>query len=290
MGLFDQMSVDGKSGLQTFTKEAKAFATLDLNTIFKDATAAAISFVANAVKFFKDVFGHSNCNDQDRILVERLYDQIPGMIVVLVKQGYMDHTLLDGYHDNPLNADYGGRPHGSEPCNSLINPARSLFTVLFGVRIWNSYYLDALDNSIDAYYRVDNGVMTSDIPRAAVERAVFLKQHFYPISTYNTKLWDLQHFQDMPLVAPIPDPNVVGQLYNGDIFGITVKNGVLVGTILPDMKPGTDSTSIETTAKNFIDTAITFVKENPVESAVLGGLIIYITYELVKNLNNGKKH
>lgn len=107
-----------------------------------------------------------------------------------------------------------------------VMTAVAFFTIVFGVRITDSSDLDALDSGPEAYYlRPDKG----DVPRVAVDRACFLKQNYYPISTYNKAVWDLDYFSQYPLLAPIPDPWNVGRLYNGPLpGGGTATNGIIL--------------------------------------------------------------
>lgn len=106
--------------------------------------------------------------------------------------------------------------------DDVVPLARQVFSILFGVRILTGEDLDALDEGPSAYYgRGDK----SDIPAAAVNRAVMLKQNFFPISTYNNTCWDLSVFERYPLVAPIPAMNLgdddaqnVGRKYTGPGF------------------------------------------------------------------------
>lgn len=306
MGLFDNISQNRNTGHMTFTQQAAAFAKLDLNKIFTEGAKATIELLGNAVAFFSDVFGSSSCNDQDRVLYERMKDQIPGMIIVLVNLGWEDGTLLDAFNDDPNRADYGGRPHGAFPCNQGIGPARQLFTVLFGVRIVNSKYLDALDYGVDAYYNVDGGVWTSDIPRNAVERAVHLKKNFFAISTYNRVLWDMNKFQEFPLVAPIPDPSPttgLGRLFSGNIFGVDVLNGYVQGDPIPDLPTSTTDPIIVTDPHSdiiypdqpqqqspttsgpsgFLEKLVSFVKANPGVSLLVAAAVVYGIYEYNEN-------
>ncbi len=239
MGLFDKISTDGTGTTATFTQQAKAFATMDLNSIIKMAGQGITDLITNAVRFFSDVFGSSDCNDQDRVLVERFQEQIPGMYTLLVDLGYYDQSIADyigadQHNIIPAIAEMG-RPHGAHPCNELLYPARLMFTILFGVRMTNSNFLDALDRGVDDYYAAA-GWMGQDIPRNAVERAVMLKQQFFPSSTYNTRQWDMNKFQEWPLVAPIPDPVTPGQLYTGEFLGVKVVNGMAIGDPIPDVQ------------------------------------------------------
>jgi hypothetical protein len=244
MGLFDKISTDGTGTTQTFTAEAAAFAKMDLNSIFKMSVQGVTDLVTNAIKFFHDIFGKSDCNDQDAVLVERMWDQIPGMALLLSDLGYLDSSNGDYIREAPGNI-YNwmattGRPHGPDPCNALLPVARTILTILFGVRIVNSDILDALDVGPDAYYQA-GGNWVTDIPRNAVDRAVKLKQQFFPQSTYNVRQWDMNKFQDFPLVAPIPDPLKVGLLYTGQFLNVQVVNGLAIGNPIPDVQTYTNT-------------------------------------------------
>lgn len=121
--------------------------------------------------------------------------------------------------------------------DAVVN-AINLFTILFGVRITTVEDLDALQMGSSAYYlRPDK----QDIPADAVARAVYLKQTFFPDSLYNKVKWDANYFSQYPLVAPIPDPYQVGQLYSGVLpGGAMATNGViLVDEQLSTIDPAT---------------------------------------------------
>lgn len=242
MGLFDKISTDGTGSYVTFTQQAKAFASMDLNAIAKMASQGVIDLINNAVAFFSDVFGRSDCNDQDRVLVERFCDQIPGMYSLTSDLGYWDSSIGNRYREvqnNPGDLRYFleqmGRPKGASPCNELIGPARTMFTILFGIRMTNSNFLDALNYGVDNYYQAA-GWHGEDIPRNAVERAVYLVQNFFPGSSYNAYQWDMNKFQEYPLVAPIPDPFEPGKLFTGEFLGVSVVNGMAIGDPVPDVQ------------------------------------------------------
>lgn len=286
MGLFDKVSTDGTGTTGVFTQQVAAFAKLDLNTIFKMGAAGIASLITYAVEFFSDVFGKSHCNDQDRTLVERMSDQIPGMYALLSKQGFYDISLYNALQEDP-NRIYKmmefGMTKGAEPCNSLIYPARLLFTILFGVRIINQHFLDGLQRGVTGYYDAA-GVWGTDIPTKAVERAVMLKQNFFPDTTYNRQQWDLNKFQDFPLVAPVPDPMNVGKFYTGEFLGIKIVNGYAVGDIIPDIEellnpPNTSTGDPQFIDENPIEKLISYVKANPVPTLGLAGLLVLAYYE-----------
>lgn len=281
MGLFDKISTDQTGSIVTFTQQAKAFATMDLNSIVKMAGQGIVSLITNAVAFFSDVFGHSDCNDQDRVLVERFCDQIPGMWALTTDLGYWDSSVGDQYLkvlDDPGRLRYFleqmGRPKGAHPCNELIGPARIMFTILLGIRITNSNFLDALNNGVDSYYAAA-GWHGEDIPRNAVERAVFLVQNFFPSSSYNQYQWDLNKFQEYPLVAPIPDPLEPGRLYTGEFLGVTVVNGMAIGDPVPDVDQYVNEFS--TLREKLLATRFRYGGYNPISISDLPDLTDYDT-------------
>lgn len=118
----------------------------------------------------------------------------------------------------------GNATSNSQVPDDAVSMAQALFTMLFGVRITTQDDLDALQLGIDAYYaRPDK----SDIPQQAVNRAVFLKQNFYPDASYYTGPWDLSAFEKYPLVSPIPGVDF-GTLYNGEVPGGAIAvNGII---------------------------------------------------------------
>lgn len=160
----------------------------------------------------------------EQTLGERFIDQIPGIDQALFDAGLLSHRGKEGLA-NYVDSHYGNY-------GKIVPMAQKVMTILFGVRITNDDDLDALDGGVNEYYsRPDK----SDIPQAAVERAVFLKQTYYPISTYNKVQWDMSKFAAVPYAAPIPgiDP---GTLYNGEIpGGGEIKAGLVVmpGALVP---------------------------------------------------------
>lgn len=182
--------------------------------------------VANYVSLVKDARAWTI---SEQILGERLIDQVPGMAPALFDAGLLSYrnTTDSG---NKVDRHFGS---GMGTYGTIIPIAENVMTVLFGVRITNDEDLDALDGSPQEYYsRPDK----SDIPPAAVDRAIYLKKNFYPLSTYNTVQWDLSHFADTPYVAPIPGIKF-GTLYNGEIpGGGEIKDGVVIvpGALVPN--------------------------------------------------------
>jgi hypothetical protein len=146
--------------------------------------------MANPVQFWKNVIQlikGRTFTKQQYTLGERLIDQIQG----------------------------GSVTNTGQVSDDVVKLAQVLFTVLFGVRITTQDDLDALQKGIDAYRaRPDK----TDIPLQAINRAVFLKQNFYPDWTYNQQVWDLKYFEKYPLVAPIPGVEFK-TLYNGELPG-----------------------------------------------------------------------
>lgn len=123
-----------------------------------------------------------------------------------------DYVLGERLSDQILcNKDIGRKDVSDE----MVTVAHKLFNILFGVRIANTDDLDALDAGVTAYKArpVSQGISDD-----AINRAVFLKQNYYPISTYNKSCWDLSYFEKYPLVGPIPDYEI-GKLYTGDLPG-----------------------------------------------------------------------
>lgn len=99
--------------------------------------------------------------------------------------------------------------------DQMVDLAHVIFNQLFGVRIATSDDLDALDNGVAAYKAREASQGISD---NAIERAVYLKQHYYSSRTYNTQCWDLRYFEVFPLVGRIPDYEP-GKWYTGEVLG-----------------------------------------------------------------------
>lgn len=295
MGLFDNIGADSRnpymypkdpSEVHTsgyVIKEVVTFATLDLNGIFKMLVPAMVLWFKRAAYMIDDMFGHKDCNDEDEVLVERFTEQIPGMFRFLIEEGFYDDSILEALDKHPEGYFNFGRVHGKHPCNELIHPARLLFTILFGVRITNSDFLDALDLGVDQYYAAA-GERGSDIPRIAVQRAVALKQKYFPSSTYNTRLWDLNIFQRFPLVAFVPDPEQVGKLYTGEFMDVNIVNGVALGTAVPNIQEATkqlDPNYVAPLAQpadtgSILDKIISFVKTDPLKAAAVGAALWFV--------------
>lgn len=196
-------------------------------------------FISVAVKVINAISDARAWTRSQQTLGERMIDQIPGM-----DQALFDAGLL-GHRGRPGLANYVDSHYGEWTGNygTIIPLAQRLMTILFGVRITNDEDLDALDTGADLYYQRPD---KADIPRAAVDRAVFLKQNFFPISTYNTISWDMSKFEMVPYAAPIPGIEY-GTLYNGEIpGGGEIKNGIV--TMPGALVPGTGTPQTETNA------------------------------------------
>jgi hypothetical protein len=145
---------------------------------------------ANPVQFWKmvyeSIFGKKYTTG-DYILAERLNDQI---------------------YCNP-NIDRG------QASNQMVDVAHRIFNQLFGVRIATEEDLSALDSGFAAYRARP---VSQGITDAAINRAVYLKQHYYQSSTYNNQCWDLRYFEVFPLVGRIPDYEI-GKWYTGEVLG-----------------------------------------------------------------------
>ncbi len=197
------------------------------------------------------------------------------------------YVLGERYNDQILCNGNIGR---SQVTDELYLAARTTMTILFGVRLNDSGNLDSLDYGVDNYYSQSG---FTDVPRIAVERAVYLKQTYFPISTYNNTCWDVTLFEKYPLVAPIPEMNAsatnsqdnYGKLYNGPLpGGATCVNGIIpidAKTIISQY-PATTTT---TTASNIANKVVTYVKQNPIESLLIGIVLAVVGYEIYENLD-----
>jgi len=130
------------------------------------------------------------------------------------------YVLGERFHDQIL----GGDVSRSQVPDDMVAQAQTFFTIVFGVRITTGQDLDALDYGPQTYY---NRGEKDDVPYEAVERAVYLKQHYYPISTYNQVKWETKWFEVYPLVAAIPGTDQ-GALYTGPLpGGASAINGLI---------------------------------------------------------------
>lgn len=203
-----------------------------------------IQGLTTAIAKYKDA--HIYTTHQE-ILGERVIDQIPGVGIALANEGVIPASSgqhAAQYEAGIADANIVDRHYGNF---AIVVPlAQHLFTILFGVRITTDEDLDALDYGAGAYYaRPDK----QDIPKAAVDRAVFLKQNFFPISSYNQYQWEMRKFNDFPYAAPVPGLEP-GTLYNGPIpgggelrNGLFVSGGALVQPTTSNTGTGTESTN-----------------------------------------------
>jgi hypothetical protein len=146
--------------------------------------------MANAFQFWKKVY---------QLIVGRKYTK-------------GDYTLGERLNDQV----YGNAGIGqTQVSDQMVDLAHTIFNQLFGVRIATDEDLNALDGGVDAYKA---RAVSRGISLDAIERAVYLKQHFYPISTYNVMCWDLKYFEIYPLVARIPDYSL-DKWYTGPVLG-----------------------------------------------------------------------
>lgn len=200
-----------------------------------------------------------------------------------------DYVLGERFIDNVLcQGDVGRR----QVPDDIVPKAWLMFTILFGVRIRVSDDLDALEKGVDAY--LTRAPHTKDMPRDAVERAVFLKQTYYNASTYNRQCWDLKWFEKYPLVAPIPDPYTPGkELYTGELpGGAYAVNGVIpveAQTILKQVPEAEKEDQFipvpidedKGGAADLVQQGISWAKDNPLAALLIGGVAAYLIYEIV---------
>jgi len=231
--------------------------------------------MANPVQFWTKVyelFFGKKWTSGDYVLGERLSDQVY------------------------CNPDIGR----GQVSNQMVDLAHVIFNQLFGVRIGTTDDLDALDNGVAAYKARASSAGISD---DAIERAVFLKQRYYPINTYNRVCWDLRYFEVFPLVGRIPD-HQIGKWYTGTVIGgayavdgvIPVSaTDILDQYIGADFDPTTGTVTTEdgtvitpgspsgTDAGSMLDKIISFVKTEPLKAAVIAAGALYAYFELEEN-------
>lgn len=180
--------------------------------------------------------------------------------------------------------------------DDMVTQAYIIFNQLFGVRIDTSEDLDALDHGLIAYRArpVSQGISDD-----AIERAVYLKQHYYPIATYNKSCWDLRYFEAFPLVDRVPD-HEFGKWYTGPLLGgANCVDGLIpvsASSILKqfagsDFDPATgnittpDGTvippggSVSALDDNPLDKIISFVKTNPLPALGIAAALGFAFFE-----------
>jgi hypothetical protein len=182
--------------------------------------------------------------------------------------------------------------------DDMVKIAHSIFNQLFGVRIATAEDLDALDHGVTAYR---SRTASQGISDDAIERAVYLKQHYYPIATYNRACWDLRYFEIYPLVDRIPD-YALGKWYTGPVLGgANAVEGLIpisASSILKqypgsDFDPATGTTTtpdgqVITPGSNpggsWLDKIISYAKDQPGIAALAIASLGYVIYEVDENV------
>jgi len=204
-----------------------------------------------------------------------------------------DYTLGERLNDQIYcNPDVGQ----TQVSDQMVDLAHTIFNQLFGVRIATSEDLDALDGGWNVYTQRP---VSQGISDEAIDRAVWLKTNFYPISTYNRQCWDLSHFEQTPLVDRIPD-HEIGKWYSGPLLGGgTAVNGLIPvsaqailsqyvgGDFNPETGTVTDASgnvitpgSGLMTDQNFFTRIIDMLKANPLKAGLVIAAAVYAYYEL----------
>jgi hypothetical protein len=192
-----------------------------------------------------------------------------------------EYIAAERYNDQIL---CNGNVSRAQISDEMVPVAWQVLTTLFGVLIRTSEDLDALDHGVDAYYARP---FKKWQPLEAVQRAVFLKQNFYPISTYNTSCWDLKYFEKYPLVAPIPDASIDNgspAYYSGDLpGGAKAVNGVIPADAQAILKQYIGATIDEQTGE--ITTPgqkqLNDIMRNPI-TVILGVVVFVMLVILIK--------
>lgn len=200
-----------------------------------------------------------------------------------------DYILGERFNDQVLcNGDISRR----QVPDDLVPQAQTFFTIVFGVRIHTEEDLKALDYGVSAYR---SRWVSQGIGDEAIERAVYLKQNFFPERYNNVQCWDISYFEQYPLVAPIPGHDL-NTLYNGPVLGgATAVNGMIpidAQTILsqfpPDQmdqegehefEPVPTDPSTGAGGSNVLEKLQSFVKANPGVSLMVVALVGYAAYE-----------
>lgn len=208
-----------------------------------------------------------------------------------------DYTLAERLNDQVYaNPDIGQ----TQATDEMVDIAHRVMNQLFGVRLATDEDLNALDSGVTAY---KSRAASQGISQDAIERAVFLKQHFFPIATYNRQPWDLRYFELYPLVDRIPDyelnkwytgpvigganavdgliplsaQNVIRQIPGGDFDPNTGNITTPTGEVIT---PGSGSGSGSgVTSNNPLDTLVNLAKENP----LIVALAAVVGYEIYEN-------
>lgn len=127
--------------------------------------------------------------------------------------------------------------------DATVQTAITVFSTGFGVPIESYEDILNLQKGADAYIARYTrwGARPETISRPAVERAVRLRRSFFPEQLEGNyrkpggppQKWDMNKFNDIPLVAPIPDfnrptPEMWLHTYTGPIPGGEVRDGIVV--------------------------------------------------------------
>lgn len=207
-----------------------------------------------------------------------------------------DYTLAERLNDQVYGNPNIGQTQASD---EMVDIAHRVMNQLFGVRIATDEDLNALDSGVAAY---KSRAASTGISQDAIERAVFLKQHFFPIATYNRQPWDLRYFELYPLVDRIPD-YPLNQWYNGPVIGgATAVDGLIplsAQTVIKQfpgsdfdpntgiittptgevITPGSGSGGSGLTSNDPVSKLINLAKENPAIVAIA----LVAGYELYEN-------
>lgn len=202
---------------------------------------AVLSFIKIAAPIWIKAKESLAWDRSHQLLGERMIDQIPGVALALAQGGLLPSSLIAYVQANPNAAELVDSHYKNY--DTIVPMAQDILSVLFGVRIRDGSDLDNLDYGVDAYYAWRGG-RNEDVPREAVERAVYLKQTFAPIRSYNNWQWDIKKFMEYPLVAPIPGIKD-GSFYQGPVpGGGLIKDGIPVepGVFIAPYGPGQTQT------------------------------------------------
>lgn len=189
-----------------------------------------------------------------------------------------DYILGQVLNENVYGQKHVGRDYIT---NDMVEIAHNLFNQLFGVRIATYDDLKALDEGSAAYKTREASHGISD---AAIDRAVFLKQNFFYPGIIK---WDLNKFEQYPLVAPIPayEP---GQWYTGEVIGgAKAVNGLIpvdavsaLRQILGDKFDPNAGTSTTTQRPGASSNILDMIKANPGEALLIAAGLGFVIYTL----------
>jgi len=169
--------------------------------------------------------------------------------------------------------------------DDLVPVARKVFTILYGVPMYNDADFGYLAQGVDAYMNVRPWAN-----RAAVQRAVNLVNIGYGPSTFNQSCWNLSTFDQYPLVAPVPnmvpddeqhtqEPFYTGPGFNGQNF----VNGMLASGPASNLTSNITSGSGMSTASMAGVSTATLSKYAPLFALlIVVGVIISVKTGLYK--------